>query len=43
LVQGHLGNGANAMLPHRDILVVALTFAIAASLYLASFRDLMPS
>lgn len=25
----------------RDILVIALTFAIAASLYVVSFRDLM--
>jgi hypothetical protein len=31
----------NAMLLQRDILVVALTLAAAASLYLFSFRDLM--
>jgi hypothetical protein len=31
------------MLLQRDVLVVALAFAIAASLYLATFRDLMAS
>jgi hypothetical protein len=31
------------MLLQRDVLVVALAFAIAASLYLVSFRDLMAS
>ena len=29
------------MLLHRDILVIAVTLAIAASLYFASFSDLM--
>jgi hypothetical protein len=36
-------NGVEAMLLQRDVLVVALAFAIAASLYLVSFRDLMAS
>jgi hypothetical protein len=31
------------MLLQRDVLVVALTFATAALLYLVSFRDLMVS
>jgi hypothetical protein len=31
------------MLLQRDLLVTALAFAIAASLYVASFRDLMGS
>jgi hypothetical protein len=29
------------MLLRRDLLIVLLTLAIAASLYIASFRDLM--
>jgi hypothetical protein len=31
------------MLLRRDILVVVLAFAVAASLYLVTFRDLMAS
>ncbi len=31
------------MLLHRDVLVVALAFAIAASFYLVAFRDLIAS
>jgi hypothetical protein len=33
--------GGKAMLLQRDVVVVALAFTIAASLYLVSFRDLM--